>query len=191
MIESKGRVPEKAKATIMKERARKERAVLSDAKKKQRSLVKQTKHGIKIRSKQDLFIEQFLKNGGNATEAALAVFDCKSRESASTVGSYYLRKAKELGRIYLDHRQMGMGKLIDHAVGRMLESESPEWWDRVARISGYWDLSDGKKVPSIVNVVQSEKSILSKYIQDADLLEDIGEDEVEGNEAEAENTNDK
>lgn len=44
-----------------------------------------------LTTKQRLFIREYLKTG-NATEAAMKVYDCKDRESAASVGWETLRK---------------------------------------------------------------------------------------------------
>lgn len=42
--------------------------------------------------KQKRFIEELISNGGNATEAAARVYDCKNRQTAEAIGMENLRK---------------------------------------------------------------------------------------------------
>lgn len=132
------------------------------------SVMRRNKSGnIAIAPKMDLFLEEFLKNGGNATQAALAVFNCTSIASAANMGSDYLRKAKSLGRIYMEKQGFGYGKMLDVATQKMMQADKPEWWDRLMKITDYADFMDINKKggPAVVNVIQSHKDLVSSYIE--------------------------
>lgn len=129
----------------------------------------------------NLFMEEFLKNGGNGTEAALKVFNAKSRASASATASYYLKKAKELGRFYLDNRGVGYGRLLDIAVEKTEKSKTPEWWDRLMKIGGYEDFfaKPGGSTSVSVNILQSQKRQMDEFgFSEGEIVE--GEEEKEG-----------
>lgn len=131
---------------------------------------------IKVRrvEKLDAFIEEWLKNDGNATEAALKVFNCKSRSVAKSIGSEYLKKAEGLARIYMEKEGFTYGKMIRTAGEKMAKAKSPEWWDRLMKLAGYGDFMS-KKEPSVsVNILNAQKDVLKGYIQEVDVID--GED---------------
>lgn len=149
-------------------------------------LVKKKQDGrIAMENKVDAFLTEFLKNGGNATEAAIAVFRITNRSSAATMGSLYLKKARELGRMYLEKRGVTYGRLLDRAIERMDESDKPEWWDRLMKIAGYEDFigKSGKEnnAPAVINIVEAQRGIARKYVQ-GEYAEEEDEEEENGHE---------
>lgn len=146
-------------------------------KKRKDSLVSQDKYGVvKQRDKMDLFLEEYVKNGGNATRAAMKVFDTNSYRSAQSIGSIYLKRAKDIGRFVMEEKGYGLGKMLDIAIEKMEDSDTPEWWDRLAKIGGIADFmpagKGGTAGQTVVNIVQNEKQIMSKYM-DAELVEEL------------------
>jgi len=133
-----------------------------------------TERGIKVVPKLDLFLEEFVKNGGNATQAALVVSNTTSLASAANLGHYYLTRAKSLGRVYLEKKGFGYGKMLDVATQKMAESKTPEWWDRIMKVSEYADFFEKPKNtgPAVVNVIQSHKDIVSSYIEGEEVKDD-------------------
>lgn len=131
---------------------------------------------IKETSKLDLFLQEFLKNGGNGTEAALKVFNCSSRVSAANMASMYLKKAKGIARVYMEQRGYSYGRLLELAGKKAEESKTPEFFDRLLKMLGYDDFMPDKnqKPNSVVNIIQTEKNVLSKYTdEDIEDLEPI------------------
>ena len=127
---------------------------------------------VKKREKLDLFIEEWLKNDGNATEAAMQVFNCKSRSVAKAIGSEYLKKAGGIARIYMEKEGYTYGKMIRTAGRKMETAKSPEWWDRLMKLAGYEDFMS-KKEPSVsVNILNAQKDILKSYVQEVEVVED-------------------
>ena len=106
-----------------------------EAKKAQKTLASLRKKGIVPETKLDEFLAEFLKNGGNATDAADAVFNCSSRAVASSMGSQYLQKSKVLVRAYLDHHGASWGKLVQIALDKAEVSMKPDWWDRLMKLA--------------------------------------------------------
>ena len=163
----KGRVP-RALAKQVKE---------VTAKKKLRT--RKTKSGTITVSKpksMDLFLEEYFKNGGNATQAAFAVFNCTSVSSASNIGSQYLAKARNSGliRTSMERKGYSQDKMLDVAIEKMLESKTPEWWDRLMKMGEHADFMTKQTGPAVnVNVISAHKKYSSKYVID-------GEDEIEG-----------
>lgn len=160
----KGRIPTGMRDQVVAFNKQQKIAAL---KAKRLSAVRQKKNGdIVQREKLDLFLQEFLKNGGNATQAAASVFNVSSMSSAATLGSYYLKRAKLLGRIYLERKGYGYGRMLDIAMKKAEESRLPDWWDRVMKVTDYGDFmagSAGKNQPSVVNIVQTEKELFQKY----------------------------
>lgn len=153
----KGRIP----------KGMRDQVVAFNKQQKKLSTVRQKKNGDLVqREKLDLFLQEFLANGGNATKAAAAVFNVSSMSSAATLGSVYLKRAKLLGRIYLEQKGYGYGRMLDIAAKKAEESRLPDWWDRVMKVTDYGDFmagSAGKNAPSVVNIVQTEKELFQKY----------------------------
>jgi hypothetical protein len=152
------------------------RAIAEDLK-KQKSLIKKTEDNkIQITKKFDLFLDEFVKNDGNATEAAMKVWDCKSRSVAATIGSRYLKQAKELGRILLEKRGMTYGKLLKTAVDKMEFSKNPEWWDRLMKLAGYEDFLAKDKnasAPGIIQIINAQKDMIQQYVE-GEIIEEDG-----------------
>ncbi len=132
---------------------------------KKLKLLKQGKYGIIQEPKIDAFLEEFIKNGGNATKAAMAVYNCTSVRSASSLGHATLKRAKGLARVYLENQGMTYGRLLDVAAQKVLESKSPDWWDRLMKIADYEDFMTKKSGPlTNVNVFQAHKEFASDYV---------------------------
>ena len=146
-----------------------------------RSVLKKDKKGNIVEVPRiNLFMEEWLKNGGNATEAALKVFNVKNRVSAGAMGTEYLRRAKALGRVYLDSRGIGYGRLIDTAVEKMDRSKTPEWWDRLMRIGGYEDFfaKPGASASVNVNIIESQKRQMDEFgFSEGEIVEEEEEQE--------------
>lgn len=126
--------------------------------------------------KLDNFIKEWLKNGGNATEAASIVFSCKSRSVAASIGSEYLKKAKGLARIMMEKEGYTYGKMIKTAGRKMETAKGPEWWDRLMKLAGYEDFMSKKDVGVSVNILTAQKEVIKKYVQEAEIIEGEEED---------------
>lgn len=130
-------------------------------------LLRMQKHKLIIRQKADLFLEEFIKNGGNATEAVLTISPHLSRVSAYATASKYLKELRGLGRLYLEKKGHSYGKLLDIAMQKVKGSKTPEWWDRIMKIADYEDFMTKEKKggPQVVNIIQSHKDLTSSYIE--------------------------
>ena len=132
------------------------------------NLLRRTKEGKIIKDRLlDRFLEEFLKNGGNATQAALSVGNYNSISSAASAGCLYLKQAKNLARVYMEKKGYGYGKMLDEAALKMKTSKTPEWWDRLMKIADYHDFisKDKSPQPAIVNVIQSHKDLVATYVE--------------------------
>lgn len=121
---------------------------------------------IKI-TKLDTFIEEYIRNGGNATQAAMIVFDCKTRASAQSIGSQYVSKAKPLVRMFLEEKGYTLGYMLQIAVNKMEESKTPEWWDRIMYVGGFADFISKKSQDNAntVNIMQVQQNLLDRYVK--------------------------
>jgi hypothetical protein len=147
---------------------------------KKKRLIRKTKYGIKETPKVDAFLEEFLKNGGNATQAALSVGSYSSIESAAVAGSNFLKQAKGLARIYMEKNGHGYGKMLDIAMDKLKDSKTPEWWDRLMKMAEYEDFTSKKGGPQAVavNVFQAHQDLAADYIDGEEVaLPEDTEDE--------------
>jgi len=139
-----------------------------------------------IQERVNAFSEEYLKNGGDSTKAAMAVFNMDSKLSAAQVGSFYLKKAKVLNRIFLEEKGYPLGRLLEIAAEKAERSRMPDWFDRVMILGGWmepgWATSTktGTSVTN-VNIIQSEKELFKKYtMQNADIVDEESESEENG-----------
>jgi phage terminase small subunit len=104
------------------------------------------------------FCKDFVENKGNATEAALANYNCKSRKAATVYGSIYLDKPmvkNEIERlmeekkitdgVMFDKLKEGMdANVVSSYQGEAAESDIPDhdkrfkWWDAAAKIKNLY-----------------------------------------------------
>ena len=66
----------------------------------------------KLSIKQRKWVVEFLKTG-NASEAAMRVYDCKDRESAASIGSENFRKLADPVRMLMEEKGISLGRLTD------------------------------------------------------------------------------
>lgn len=123
---------------------------------------------IRERDKLDLFLESYLKTG-NATQTAMDVFGTKSRTAASALGSYYLNKARDLGRIIMEEKGVSFGSLVEKASKRMDDPKSTDFvalFDRLMKLGGHADFLVKQNVnKSTVNVVTMQKDLFDEYVE--------------------------
>ena len=123
-----------------------------------------------VPSKLDLFIEEYFKNGGNATAAAMVVFNCKSRATASVVGSNYLAKAKSIGRLIMEEEGVTYAKMIRLALEQMQKPKADgtfvALWDRLMKLGGYEDFMPQKKDQggNTINIMNVQKRLMDTYV---------------------------
>ncbi len=156
----KGRIPTglvKKIVALNKRTKAKKKAFITDKK----DLVKAIATEEKIQD----FLEEFLKNGGNATQAALTIYKCPSYGMAAKVGHFALKQSKDLARLYLEKKGVTYGRLLDVATEKMMESKAPDWWDRLMKLADYEDfLSKKSGGPAVVNVIQAHRDFASNYV---------------------------
>jgi len=129
------------------------------------------------------FLNEYTRNGGKITEAAMKVFKIDDRMKAQKLGSTYLKDARnlpELTRIILEEKGYGFGNFLDVAIEKMKASKGTEWWDRLLKMTEYADfISKPKEGNPAVNVTvfQTHKALSSEYVEDAEVLEEKKPDE--------------
>lgn len=123
----------------------------------------------------DLFLEEYERNGGNRTEAAMKVFNCTSRASAAQTGSVYLRKAQDLGAILMEKKGLSLENLIEKASVRMDNPKSQDFvalFDRFMKMGGYHDFLTKQGVTkSTISVMGVQKSLLDEYVE-GEIIDD-------------------
>lgn len=118
-----------------------------------------------------LFVDAFIANGGNASQAVKNSFGITSSLQASQIGHQLLKEVKGMANIYLESKGNSYGKLLDTAVEKMKESKSPEWWDRIMKMAGHEDfISKEKSAPVSVNIIGGQKDFLKGYIEEGEIL---------------------
>ena len=112
----------------------------------------------------DLFLKEFVKNGGNATLAVQMAFKIENEIEAAKKGTRFLKEATEKGRLMLEKKEMTYGRLLDVAIDRMGTSKAPDWWDRIMKIGGYEDfLSKGNNQQVAINIVQNQEKLREEF----------------------------
>lgn len=139
---------------------------------KAKALKIKTRSGIPVvPTRMDLFLDAYFKNDGNATAAAMEVFNCKSRAVAASMGSAYLHRAKEIGRLIMEEKGATFPRMIQMALLQMQNPKSDgtfvALWDRLMKLGGYQDFMPERKgegVGPTVNIVNVHKNNMSKYV---------------------------
>lgn len=137
-------------------------------------VVKQAKNGaIKQVEKVDLFLKEFLANGGNATEAAMTVFKLDNRASAGVIGSRYLKEAKSTARVYMEKKGFTYGKLLELAMEKAMASKNTEWFDRLMKLGGYEDFMSKSTAGVNVNILTAgnHKDDFKGFIEEGEVLD--------------------
>lgn len=117
--------------------------------------------------KLEKFAEIYLTNGGNITQAALAVSPSTSILNASGLGQAYLRTLLKhgVGQAFLEKKGWGHGKFMEVLMKNMETSRKTDWWDRGMKLSGYGDFISPKNVApqQVVNIMGSQKRDMDDF----------------------------
>lgn len=171
----KGRPP-KAIADRVKVLKRMQKATQKRITLKNRYEVRQLAKQNKEAEKMEAFLEEFMRNGGNATQAALTVNPTVSITTASRLGGQYMRQVKGLAQIHLEKKGYGYGKMMDVATKKMEEARDPQWWDRLMKMAGYEDFmtKNVKAGPQVVNIVGSQRKDMDDFgfAEEGEIVED-------------------
>lgn len=127
-------------------------------------------------TREEKFLVEFLKCGGNATEAAMRVFNCKSRRVASSVGSEYLKRIKPLARLYMESKGASYGGMLDTAIKKMKRSKTTDWWDRLMKLAGYEDFISKQKSGIAVSIISAHRDTVKDYVTVIEGEEVAGDD---------------
>jgi len=136
--------------------------------------------------KVDVFLKEFLKNGGNATQAVTDAFGITNRASASVIASRYLKEAKATARLFLEKKGATYGRLLEIALEKATNSKNTQWWDRLMKIAGYEDFMS-KASPGGVNVniltAENRRDDFRGFIEEGEVTEaimaEVKEDEID------------
>lgn len=125
------------------------------------------------------FMVEFLKNGGNVSQAAMAVGNFSTIESAQASGYRWLSKAKQRGlvRTALEKKGYDYGKLMDIALEKMEHSKKPDWWDRIMKMADYDDFVSSQKPTGNVNIqtqniFAAHRKLSEGYVEDGEIVEE-------------------
>lgn len=115
----------------------------------------------------DLFLEEYEKNGGNGTEAALKVFNASSRISAANIATQYLKKAQGLGRMVMEKKGITYEVMVESAWKKHQVEKGTDYFDRLMKMGDYADFisKQGGVTPTTVNVLSVQKGLLDQYVQ--------------------------
>lgn len=129
-------------------------------------------------ARMEKFLEAYLKNNGNATQAALDTGTYATIGSAADAGSKMLKRAKQLGlvRTMMEKKGMSHGKLLDVAIEKMLESKTPEWWDRLMKMADYEDFmakKEAKSTGTVVNIIGAQRRQQEEFgfVEEGEIVE--------------------
>lgn len=112
----------------------------------------------------ETFMKAYLNNGGNVSQAAIAVHTGMSVRTALEYGNMYLQRTKDLGlaRVFLEKQGYDFGSMIKVAIDKMHQSKEPTWWDRLMKLAGYEDFmpqkNGGGSGPAVVNIIGTQRS---------------------------------
>ena len=142
------------------------------------------------RKKVDMWMEEYIRNGGNGTKAVQAVFGVESKMTASAMATDLKKKVPNLYREYLEAQGFNFGRLMEIALKKAEEDDDPRWWDRLMKLTGNADFlskeKTGKDTSNVVNIIATEKDILSRYRVtdeiDGMIIAEEGEEELDGTE---------
>ncbi len=141
---------------------------------------KKRKQALVVKNKFDLFMDEYEKNGGNGTEAAMKVYGYTNRTSAGSMAHVNLKQARNLGRLILEKQGVGYEHIIKILIKKAEESKDPAFWDRLFKLAGYEDIDfSGKsqKATVSVNINQTLKEDSSEFgFQDA-IEGEVSEDQ--------------
>lgn len=171
----KGRPPT-AIASMVKDIKRKQTTAIKILKSKDRKNARDIAKQARQEARLDEFLEEFMRNGGNATQAALVIHPTASISSASTLGGQYLKQVKGVAQIQLEKKGYGYGKMLDVATKKMEEGKTPEWWDRLMKMAGYEDFmtKNIKAGPQVVNIVGAQRKDMDDFgfAEEGEIIED-------------------
>lgn len=159
--------------------AREVQKIVSRQVPKPRALVPQSK--VNDMRNLQLFLEEYFANGGNGTQAVITVFGEKSRAGASTRASNYLKQAGNYQRMLLESKGVGLSKLFDVAIEKLEKSKTPEWFDRLMKISGHADfMSKGNNQGAgTVNIITAQTKVSGEFgFEDEAVIEGEEVDET-------------
>ena len=143
-------------------------------------VTKQKRNGETVlvgKTKLDLFLEEYERNGGNGTEAALKVFNTTSKVNAANIAVTYLKRARSLGRFHLEKKGYTYEKLVEMAANRMKNAgeKSADFvalFDRLMKIGGYEDFLTKQGVnKTTVSVLEVQKGLIDEFVE-GEVVED-------------------
>jgi hypothetical protein len=130
--------------------------------------------------KVDMWLNEYMVNGGNGTRAAMAVFGVESPTAAAALSSRLIKEVPNLYGDFLAEKGFGLQKLLSIAMERAETDDDPRWWDRMMKLAGHMDIFNKEKPKeqtNVVNIIQAEQGILARYKVNDDLEGEFSERE--------------
>ncbi len=152
---------------------------------KRPTVVKKTKNKkdnvLVEKTKLDLFLEEYEKCDGNGTEAAMRVFNPKSRINAANIAQQYLKRAQALGLYHMEKKGMTYPKLIEMGMQRMQNPKSMDFvplFDRFMKMGGFADFLTKQGVTkATVGVLSVQKKLVDEYVEGEFVDDEEGAEE--------------
>lgn len=113
------------------------------------------------------FVGEYIRNGGNATEAAIAAFNVEPA-IAVKMSAQYLQRAKALGVVRtIAEKHVDLDELVKIILTKARTSDKIEYVDRLIRMLGFdaemLPTKTGPTAPGIVNIIQTQKTLQSEF----------------------------
>jgi hypothetical protein len=132
------------------------------------------------RQKVDMWLGEYMTNGGNGTKAVMSVFGIESRSTASKIATQLIKEVPNIYGDFLAEKGMGLMKLLQIAMEKAETDDDPRWWDRLMKLTGHMDIftkEKPKESTNVVNIIQAEQGILARYKVNDELEGEYSEKE--------------
>mgnify|MGYP001561307769 CR=1 FL=1 len=147
-----GRRPVKVMKTIKK------------AEKKVKTLQKKIQVDIR-KTRVETFLAEFIRNGGDPTEAANKAFGPLTHTQAARLGYQMMQESKIFGRALLASKGITYGKLVDIMIDRAYTSKKTDWMDRLLKIGNFHDFLPRNQAqgPAVINIIGDTKDDAKEF----------------------------
>ncbi len=112
------------------------------------------------------FIDEFLKNGGDAVAAAMKLTGTTNYHSAAVIANRYMKEYRLLGMGLLSKKGLTYGKFLEVAIRNMETSKDTDWWDRLMRIAKYEDFMPHpaqQPTGNVVNIIGAQGNLQKEF----------------------------
>lgn len=164
---------ETAERKVVKQQTKAERKEKRKALEKARTLQK----SIDTMKKREEFLRTFIESDGNLTETGLKFFNITDRSSASIRAGQYLKANQSTMRVFLEKKGYTLGWMLELLAKKAVEGRSPDFLDRLFRLSGIELQPPKNAFPTVININQAQKKLASDYgFDEGEIIDDNTED---------------